>query len=71
MSRFSTDEKYDRIECPHGDCSKQLPDTEWNFQTVTDHVCPNNHTFRVEGTSFDDIIVYQIDTKLLKSEHLV
>lgn len=71
MSRFTTDEKYTRIECPHGECSEQLPETEWNFQQVTDHMCPNNHTFRVEGTSLDNIIVYQIDPKLLDSEYLV
>lgn len=71
MGRFTTNTDDKRVECPHGDCEEQLPKSEWDFKKVTDHMCPNNHIFRIEGTSFDDIIVYEIDSKLLDYTNLV
>lgn len=71
MSRFTQDNSYNRIECPHETCNYQLRESEWAFQQVTDHTCPNGHSFRVEGTSFDAILFYEIDPKISLGKYRV
>ncbi len=76
MSKFtkSSDASTDglRVECPcSSSCSYAIPESEWDFQEVTDHFCPNGHCFRIEGTSAETLVFYEIDPRLTTKKSLI
>lgn len=71
MARFTTDSEYTRVECPHEGCDYQLRESEWSFQLVTDHMCPEGHFFRIEGTKIEELLFYEIDPKVSEGKYRV
>lgn len=61
-----------RVECPcRKSCEYAIPKSEWDFKHITDHFCPNGHLFRIEGTETDEILMYEIDSKITSKKNLV
>ena len=61
-----------RVECPcEESCKYAIPEGEWNFKQVTDHFCPNGHLFRIEGTTTDEVLMYEIHPKITTKKNLV
>lgn len=68
----STESSEVRVECPCSEtCTFAIPKSEWDFKYVTDHFCYNGHLFRIEGTTMDNLIMYEIDPKLTSKKNLV
>jgi hypothetical protein len=75
MSKFVRTESQTnglRVECPCSEsCEYAIPKSEWSFQLITDHYCPNGHCFRIEGTDEDSLVMFEIDPKLTTKKSLV
>lgn len=68
----SSSEEGVRVECPCKEsCEFAIPETEWNFKYITDHFCKNGHLFRIEGKNSDELVMYEIDSRLTSKKNLV